>query len=540
MFKVSDAGRPKVANFMDSKADNNTPQIPPLAQKRTVGIGTGIKISEPDKQRSDVTFKVQFQKIAGKILAAKNLNEILVSLIDELAGLFESERVTIYMLDGEKRELVSRFKTGKEISEIRIEVKPNSIAGYAAHKQRTVKIKNAYDENELKAVDPELSHDKAWDKKTGFVTKQVLAIPIFFQKYLMGALQFINKKNNAMFSPVDERAATELARIIGIGLHNHRQSQRKANNRFTILLQKNFITPKELKTAEVEAPKKEETIEAYLMKEYKVSKIDILESLGKYHNAPYVEYDVNTPIRKDLIENVKRQFLEKNMWIPLREEGDKIIVAIDDPQNFQKIGAIKAVFPSRPLEFYVALKEDILDLIRLFIEGKPKDPTEFNMDELKEELQAGIEETTEESEDENLVDEKSGVVVKLVNQIIMESYKRNVSDIHIEPQPGKENVRVRIELTAHAGNMKPLFLILSEMLLFPVSKSWRVWILQNGANRRTVRFRLKNTDALILNSVSRPFRLREQWRILLCVSLPQASRFLLTGWDFQNGIIKNL
>jgi len=443
MFKFSDADRPEVANIMDSKSQQPTVAAP--AQKHNVGI----KIPDPGKTSTGVNaleFKVHFQKMAGKILAAKNLNEILVSLIDELAGLFESERVTIYMLDGEKRELVSRFKTGKEISEIRIEVKPNSIAGYAAHKQRTVKIKNAYDENELKAIDPELSHDKAWDKKTGFVTKQVLAIPIFFQKYLMGALQFINKKNNAMFSPIDERAATELARIIGIGLHNHRQSQRKANNKFTLLLQKNFITPKELKIAETEAPKKEETIEAYLMKEYKVSKIDILESLGKYHNAPYVEYDVNIPIRKDLVETVKRPFLEKNMWIPLREEGDKIIVAIDDPQNFQKIGAIKAVFPSRPLEFHVALKEDILDLIRLFIEGKPKDPTEFNMDELKEELQAGIEETTEESEDENLVDEKSGVVVKLVNQIIMESYKRNVSDIHIEPQPGKENVRVRIRI----------------------------------------------------------------------------------------------
>jgi len=446
MFKVSDDSRPKVANLMDSKSDNNKPQEPSSPPKHIAGMGTGIKISEPAKQRSDVTFKVQLSKIGSKILAAKNLNEILVSMIDELSDLFDTERVTIYMLDGEKRELVSRFKTGKEISEIRIEVKPNSIAGYAAHKQRTVKVKNAYDEKELKAVDPELSHDKTWDQKTGFITKQVLAIPIFFQKYLMGALQFINKKDNAQFSPIDERAATELARIIGIGLHNHRQSQRKANNRFTLLLQKNFITPKELKTAETEAPKKDMTIEAYLMKEYKVSKIDILESLAKYHNAPYVEYDVNIPIRKDLIETVKRPFLEKNMWIPLREEGEKIIVAIDDPQNFQKIGAIKAVFSSRPLEFHVALKEDILDFIRLFVDGKPKDPTEFNMDELKEELQAGIEETTEEGEDENLVDEKSGVVVKLVNQIIMESYKRNVSDIHIEPQPGKENVRVRIRI----------------------------------------------------------------------------------------------
>lgn len=447
MLKSDTAMRPRVS-FSQLKGDKGAAQ----AQTKGAPPSAGVKISDPQSKqpRSDVKFKIQLQKIAGKIYAAKNLNEILVSLIDDIAELFESERITIYMLDGEKRELVSRFKTGKDIREIRLDVRPNSIAGYAAHKQRVINIKDVGNDKELRAVDTSLKHDKTWDEKTGFVTKQVLAVPIFFQKYLMGALQLMNKKNGALFTPVDERAATELARILGIGLHNQKRTARGATkNKYALLLQRHLVSPKELQKGIEEANKINEQVETYLVNNLKVPKSDIVESLGQYYNVPYVEYDDEMPIRKDLIENnkLKVPFLQKNLWVPLRDEGEKIIIAIDDPQNFQKIGGIKSVFPNNPLEFCVALKEDILDFIRLFTEGRKKDPTQFDLEDITKELREGVEEEGDLDEEEvDLVDEKSGAVVKLVNKIIIDSYNRNVSDIHIEPGPGKQDVKVRIRI----------------------------------------------------------------------------------------------
>ena len=81
---------------------------------------------------SEVEYRKKLLDIYNKIHAAINLDEILVGLIDEIALLFKAERLTIYVVDGKKQELVSRFKIGDEIEEIRIPISSTSIAGYSA------------------------------------------------------------------------------------------------------------------------------------------------------------------------------------------------------------------------------------------------------------------------------------------------------------------------------------------------------------------------------------------------------------------------
>lgn len=119
-----------------------------------------------------------------------------------------------------------------------------------------------------------------------------------------------------------------------------------------------------------ESEEEGESVETYLIEKYKIKKYDILESFAKYYNVPFVEYNDNIPIRKDLIEKLNIYFLQMNCWIPLDNEGEKIIIAIDDPLNSAKIEDVKKVFPNS--EFRVALKEDILNFIRLFTEGKKR------------------------------------------------------------------------------------------------------------------------------------------------------------------------
>ena len=52
-----------------------------------------------------------------------------------------------------------------------------SIAGYSATYDKIVNVMNAYDEDELKNMDPPASFDMSWDVKTGYKTKQLLAAP---------------------------------------------------------------------------------------------------------------------------------------------------------------------------------------------------------------------------------------------------------------------------------------------------------------------------------------------------------------------------
>ena len=87
--------------------------------------------------QSEVTYRKKLQDIGNKINAANNLDEIIIDISEEIRTLFEAERITIYAVEGKKRELVSRFKSGDEIEEIRLPISTSSLAGCSAFKRFT-------------------------------------------------------------------------------------------------------------------------------------------------------------------------------------------------------------------------------------------------------------------------------------------------------------------------------------------------------------------------------------------------------------------
>ena len=389
---------------------------------------------------SEVEYRTKLQEICNKIYAAKNLDEILIDLKDEITGLFEAERITVYVVDGKKRELVSRFKSGTEIGEIRIPVSNNSIAGCSAFKQKLINIKNVYDEDELKSIDPDLRFDSSWDQKTGFVTRQVLVYPIIYQKFLLGAIQLINRKDGDAFAALDEQAVEEMAKILGIALYNQKRMARSKPNKFGYLLENHLVTQKELENAIAEARSQKIPIEDCLMKQLKIPKKEIGKSLSKFHKVPFVEFNKLIPIPSDLLAGIKVPFMKNNLWVPLRTEDGKVVIAIDDPQDIQKIDGIKALFLGKRLKFCVCLSEDIQEFIKHFTQDEKE---LAGIDEILSQLE---DEADEIEEAESRVGEEDSAVVQLVNKIILDAYERGASDIHIEPYPGKAQTHVRVRV----------------------------------------------------------------------------------------------
>lgn len=398
------------------------------------------KVIHSGSPRSEAQYRKGLQDICNKIYAASNLDEILVDLKDEITALFEAERLTVYVVDGRKRELVSRFKSGDEISEIRIPVSINSIAGYSAFKQKLVNIRNVYDENELRAIDHVLKFDKSWDQKTGFKTTQVLVVPIIFKKYLLGAVQLINRVTGTSFIKQDEESATELAKILGIALYNQKRIARARANKFSFLIENHILTQKELDKAIVDSRQRRELVENALMSDLKISKKDILTSFSKFYNAPYVQYNPKTTIPSDLLLGLKIPFMRNNFWVPLRVQDNKIVILIDNPHDLQKIDEIKTLLPQKEFLFNIALKGDILNYIKLFTQDEK---VTADMDSIIRQLQ---DEAEEIDEAEAGVSEENSTIVQLVNKIIIDAYNLGASDIHIEPYSGKENTRVRIRI----------------------------------------------------------------------------------------------
>ncbi len=396
-------------------------------------------------EKRDAGYGDRLLDITNRIHAATNTDEILIDLKDDIVKLFEAERLTVYMVDGIKRELVSRVKSGDEISEIRVPISTTSLSGYAVHKGQLINIRNVYDDNELAAIDPKLRFDKSWDQKTGFRTRQVLVAPITFQKYLMGAIQLINRKDGAAFTDQDEVGVRELAKTLGIALFNQKRMAKARPGKFDYLVENGLLTQKELDKAVLEARKARQDVEFLLMKNYKISRQNIGKALSHYYKTPFVEYNDRAPIPGELLRGLKVPFMKKNFWVPIGKDDEKIIIAIDNPYHLQKIDMIKSVFAGKSPVFHVALREDILKYITLFFQDEKE---QSSIDQILDQLAIDEDEIDEA---ERGVSEEDSAIVQLVNKIILDAYARNASDIHIEPYPGKKSTEVRFRVDGACG-----------------------------------------------------------------------------------------
>jgi type II secretory ATPase GspE/PulE/Tfp pilus assembly ATPase PilB-like protein/putative methionine-R-sulfoxide reductase with GAF domain len=401
---------------------------------------TATSTQDVQNLKTEVEYRTKLQEIGNKLNSATNLDEIFIDLHDDVTSLFEAKRMTVYVVDGVKRELVSRFKSGNEISEIRIPVSKSSIAGYAAFKQQAVNINNVYDNEEISAIDPDLQFDSSWDQKTGFVTKQVIAHPIIFQKYLLGALQLVNNKKDRPFTSVDEKYLDELAKVFGIALYNQKRIAKGKNTKFDYLLENHLITQKELNKAIADARKGKRSIPDVLMKDLKIKKGEIGKSLSRYYKTPFIEYNARIPIPGELLAGVKVPFMKNNNFVPIRMEEGKLLIAVDNPNDLQKIDQIKVLFPGKPIKFCVSLEDDITSFIKLFTAD---DKQMAEIDDILSQLQNEAEEIEEA---ESAMGDEDSAVVQVVNKIILDAYARGASDIHIEPYPGKQNTEVRIRI----------------------------------------------------------------------------------------------
>jgi type II secretory ATPase GspE/PulE/Tfp pilus assembly ATPase PilB-like protein len=413
-----------------------------------------------DTSSKELSYRKKLIEIANMINSAASIQDILVDIKDKVLDLVDADRVTIFALDTKNQELFSLFKAGQEVKEIRVPKTFGSIAGFTALSRRTANIKSAYDPTELARLHPNLKFDSRWDKATGFRTSQVLATPILFEKYLLGVLQLINKRSGGTFSPKDEEAAEELAKILGIAFYNqHRAARTNKPSKFGLLVDKGLISEKDIENAVTSARVNQIDVAKVLMEEYRIGKEEIGRALAQFYNCQFWEPAGRT-VAEDIKARVQADFFKKNMCAPVEKREGCLYVAVEDPYDLTRLDAIKAVNLAPRHEFMVGLRTDILDYINTSYglaseaAGGASDMGDVRV--LIKELEAqgsGEEEEVEETKNPNEpeLDETDSGVVKLANQIIIDAYNKGASDIHVEPY-GKTTptlIRLRVDGDCH-------------------------------------------------------------------------------------------
>jgi type II secretory ATPase GspE/PulE/Tfp pilus assembly ATPase PilB-like protein len=397
----------------------------------------------------ELSYRKRLIEIANLINSAPGIQEILVDLKDKILDLVEAERVTIFALDTKNQELYSLFKAGNEVKEIRVPKTFGSIAGFSALSRRTARVNDAYDAAELVQLHPNLRFDSRWDKASGFRTREVLAAPIMFDKYLLGVLQLINKRGGGDFSARDEEAAEELAKILGIAFYNqHRAARNNKPSRFGLLVDKGLLSDKDVESALGAARVNQVDVTKILLEDFGVAKEELLAALAHFFNQPAVDL-AGRAMPADLKERISAEFLKKNVCAPLEKKEGTLTVAVEDYYDLTRLDAIKAMNVAPRHEFVVALRTDILDYINAAYGLIPSSGEEQDLGRIITQLGSGDEEEMEgeQAAPEAEIDETDSGIVKLCNQIIIDAYNRGASDIHVEPygKTAPTQVRLRVD-----------------------------------------------------------------------------------------------
>jgi type II secretory ATPase GspE/PulE/Tfp pilus assembly ATPase PilB-like protein len=387
-----------------------------------------------------LAFQKQLQAVTNKIHATNNIDEIMLEVSADICALFNADRLTIYSIGEDKQAIVSKVKTGlNSFKDLKLPIAEHSIAGYAAFSKKTINIKDCYDDAELRALNANLRFLQEVDKRTGYRTKQQLVAPISEQGTgeLIGVIQIINNKAGVPFGALAEEGVSELSQTLAIAF-KQRQKPMVVKTKYDYLIADAVLSAGEFELASRQARKKAVDIEQVLVDEFQVKIPAIGAALSKFFGVPYEVYKSDRVKPADLLKNLKRDYVEQNLWLPIDDSKEGLVVMCLDPERIRSSRIASNVFPKARIVFRVTTQKEFKETANQFY-GQEKADVDLDLDKMLEDdspLEGG-----------ETVDEASAAadneLVKLVNKVIVDAFNQGVSDIHIEPYPGKAKTEIR-------------------------------------------------------------------------------------------------
>jgi Nif-specific regulatory protein len=147
--------------------------------------------------------------LASMLSREIDLDALLREVADTLAQALRAERATLWLVDAERAELVSRVAVLPELPELRQPL-GRGVAGHVARTGEVVRVDDA-------SADPRF--DPSIDAKTGFTTRSVLAVPIreSDEAPVRGVVQLLNRRSGT-FDDEDARYLVTLGRELARAL----------------------------------------------------------------------------------------------------------------------------------------------------------------------------------------------------------------------------------------------------------------------------------------------------------------------------------
>ncbi len=177
-----------------------------------------------------------------------------------------------------------------------------------------------------------------------------------------------------------------------------------------------------------------------LLDEFQVKPQAIGEALSAFFGVPYEAYRMDRIKPMDLLRNLKRDFLESSLWVPVEDVKEGLMVVTTDPERVRASRIVSNIFPKHRVIYRVTTARELVLTLDQFFGAELADTGNIG-DLLSDMTLESDEETGVVSDDVSLAADNE--LVKLVNKVIIDAYNQGASDIHIEPYPGKGKTEIR-------------------------------------------------------------------------------------------------
>lgn len=214
------------------------------------------------------------------------------------------------------------------------------------------------------------------------------------------------------------------------------------------LQSKNIISSSVLQTVEQKIDSGEGDLESILIAAG-VEKAVLRTEIAAYYGVPEYVPDKNVRINQEVLEYIPLESAKHYRIIPLKLEGDVLLVGVNDPEDLRVKEALSFVSSKYriPYKFAFVLKDDLSGLLESYenLTGEVDQALTSLESDLNKEL---ANQKTEPEQTEALTKEhmkEDAPVTKIVATILRYAIDGSASDIHIEPTGEGVGVRFRVD-----------------------------------------------------------------------------------------------
>lgn len=199
-----------------------------------------------------------------------------------------------------------------------------------------------------------------------------------------------------------------------------------------LLLEAGVITEEQLQQALAQQKELKMRLGDVLISQGYITQQQFIEVLEFQLGIPHVQL-YRQKIEQKVINLIPQKLAEQHCVIPIRVEGNKMVLAMADPLDYFAIDEIRMATGMR-VEPVIASKDELLRGIKRF----------YGLQETIEQINQNLQ-AREIAEEAPEPEEEDSPVVKTVNQIIVQAVQLGASDIHIDPQEDSVRIRYRVD-----------------------------------------------------------------------------------------------